>query len=61
MRTVTISELEDWQRNGAEWRAVEFDRGRVVIDMCSCTGERMDRVTSDEPEVIEYVRTRRDS
>jgi hypothetical protein len=60
MRNVTISELEDWERNGAVWRTVEFDRDRVVIDMCSCTGERMDRVASQEPDVIEYVRAHRD-
>ncbi len=56
MRTVTIPELEDWERNGAVWRTVEFDPDRVVIDMCSCTGERMDRVSSEDPALIDYVR-----
>ena len=56
MREVTIAELKDWEQGGANWRPVEFDRGRVVIDMCSCTGERMDRVPSQDPDVIEYVR-----
>jgi hypothetical protein len=60
MRTVTIAELEDWERNGAVWRAIELDRNRVVIDMCSCTGERMDRVASEDPELIEYARTHDD-
>jgi hypothetical protein len=57
MRTVTIAELEDWERNGAVWRPVELDHDRVVIDMCSCTGERMDRVFSEDPELIDYART----
>lgn len=57
MRTVTIAELEDWERNGAVWRPVELGRDRVVIDMCSCTGERMDRVLSEDPELITYART----
>jgi hypothetical protein len=61
MRTVTIAELEDWERNGAVWRPVELQLDRVVIDMCSCTGERMDRVSSDDPALIEYVRSRDDS
>ncbi len=56
MRTVTIAELEDWERNGAVWRTVELARGQVVIDMCSCTGERMDRVASEDPELIDYAR-----
>ena len=59
--SVTISELEDWERNGAVWRPVELGRDRVVIDMCSCTGERMDRVASEDPQVIGYVRERRES
>ena len=57
MRQVTIPELDDWELGGANWHPVEFERGRVVIDMCSCTGERMERVASQDPEVIEYVRT----
>ena len=61
MRTITIAELEDWERNGAVWRPIELDRDRVVIDMCSCTGERMDRVASRDPELIDYVRAREDS
>jgi hypothetical protein len=61
VRQVTIAELEDWQLSGAKWRPVEFERGRVVIDMCSCTGERMDRVLSEDPELIEFVRGHRDS
>jgi hypothetical protein len=61
MRAVTIAELEDWERNGAVWRPVEFERNRVVIDMCSCTGERMDRVASEDPDLIEYVRAHEDS
>jgi hypothetical protein len=60
VRTVTIPELEDWERNGAVWRAVELDPERVVIDMCSCTGELMDRVASDDPELIEFARAHED-
>jgi hypothetical protein len=58
MNTVTVEHLEDWVLNGATWRAVELDDQHTVIDMCSCTGELMDRVQSDEPEVIGYVRAR---
>jgi hypothetical protein len=55
-QSVTIKELEDWELNGAVWRPVEVTDQRAVIDMCSCSGERMDRVQSDEPELIQYVR-----
>jgi hypothetical protein len=58
MNAVTVEHLKDWELNGATWRAVELDDRHAVIDMCSCTGERMDRVESDQPELIEYVRAR---
>jgi hypothetical protein len=54
--SVTIDDLERWQEHGAVWRALEVTDKRAVIDLCSCTGEPMERVQSDAPELIEYVR-----
>lgn len=58
-RRGTIQELEDWERNGAEWRPVEISSGRAMVDLCSCTGELMERVVSDDPQFVEFVRSRR--
>jgi hypothetical protein len=58
MNSITVEHLKDWELGGAAWRAVELAEEHTVIDLCSCTGERMDRVQSDQPEVIEYVRAR---
>ena len=58
--TVTVEHLEDWEGHGAVWRAVELSDQLAVIDLCSCTGEPMDRVQSEEPELIAYVRAHRD-
>jgi hypothetical protein len=55
-RQATIKELQDWRLSGATWRAVRVTDERAVIDLCSCSGEPMDRVESDEPDVIEFVR-----
>jgi hypothetical protein len=57
--SVTIEDLERWEDNGATWRAFEVTDAQAVIDLCSCTGEAMERVQSDAPEVIEFVRSRR--
>lgn len=54
--SVTVEYLEEWEGHGAMWRAVEVSDQRAVIDLCSCTGEPMDRVQSDEPALIAYVR-----
>jgi hypothetical protein len=58
-RTVTIDDLERWVLNGAHWRLVDISSEHASVEMCSCTGEPMDRVTSDDPAVIGYLRTAR--
>ncbi len=56
-RPASIAELEDWERNGATWRAVEISDRRTVVELCTCSGELMDVVESEDPELIEFVRT----
>jgi hypothetical protein len=56
-----LSALEDWELHGATWRTVEFGDERVVLELCSCSGEPMDRVESYDRELIEYVRDHRKS
>ena len=51
-----LPQLEDWEFHGATWRTVELAQERVVLDLCSCSGEPMERVESEDPELIEYVR-----
>ena len=53
---LTVSELEDWELHGAIWRALEITDGRAVVELCSCSGEPMDVVEGDAPELIEFVR-----
>lgn len=55
---VTIAELEQWETFGARWRALRIDEQRVVVDLCQCTGELVERRESADPEVIAYVRAR---
>jgi prephenate dehydrogenase len=57
MRSATIAELEDWEQGGAVWQPVEITPERAVVDLCSCSGEPMDRVQSADPGFIEFVRT----
>jgi hypothetical protein len=57
--TVTVQYLEDWELHGATWRPLSVTDERAVIELCSCFGEPMDRVESDRPELIAYVRSQR--
>ena len=59
--SITVAELEDWELNGATWRPVEVSRTHVVVELCTCYGEAVDVVEGDAPELIEYVRSRRDA
>lgn len=57
MRTLSgVSELEDWVLHGATWRPVTIEQRRVVVELCTCSGEPVDRVESNDGNVIEYVR-----
>lgn len=60
-RPVTTEELRDWREHGAIWRPVELDDEHVVIDLCTCSGEPMERVRSKDPKLIAYVRTHREN
>jgi hypothetical protein len=57
---VTIADLERWREHGATWRALEISDRRAVLELCTCYGEPVDRVQSEAPEFIEYLRTLRD-
>jgi hypothetical protein len=61
LRATTIAELEDWEKSGATWRAVELDVDHAVVDLCTCSGERMERVQSEDPEVIAFVQAHPDA
>lgn len=56
--SVTIEDLERWEDNGAMWRPFEVTATHAVIDLCSCTGEVMERVQSGAEDVIELARAR---
>ncbi len=56
-RPVTIDDLESWVLSGVHWRVVDISGKHAVVDMCTCTGEPMERVESADPAVIDYLRT----
>lgn len=53
----TIEQLERWLLFGASWAAFELAENHVTVDFFSCTGELVDRGSSDDPEVLAYVGT----
>ena len=55
--TLTIDGLERWVLSGASWRVVDISNERAVVDLCTCMGEPLERLQSDDPAVISYLRT----
>lgn len=53
--TPTIEDLERWRLFGAGCRIVERGDGHAVFEMCTCTGETVERHESSDPELIAYL------
>jgi hypothetical protein len=51
-----IAVLERWTDNGAVWRVLELTDERAVVEMCTCYGEPVDRLESEDRRLIDYLR-----
>ncbi|MGH2889713.1 MAG: hypothetical protein ACRDNJ_08795 [Solirubrobacteraceae bacterium] len=54
---LTVKQLEAWVRSGGQWRVVDISNAHVEVELCACTGERLEIAGSDDPTVIGYLRT----
>lgn len=54
--TLTIKTLEDWAQAGAHWRVLHHTEHRAVVELQQCTGELVERLESDDPAVIAYLK-----
>jgi hypothetical protein len=53
-----IDVVQRWEEHGAEWRVVALGDAHVSIDLCTCSGEPVDRLESSDRELIEFVAAR---
>jgi hypothetical protein len=56
MQALTIERLERWAGAGAHWRVLHHSDRHAVVEFQECTGEPVDRASSDDPDVIAYLR-----
>jgi hypothetical protein len=54
---LTIDRLERWTLFGARWQVLDLSSRRAVVAFCACTGELVERSATEDPAVIEYLRT----
>lgn len=51
-----IETLERWEDHGAVLRVRHLSEALAVVDLCTCHGEPVDRVESDDAQLIAYLR-----
>jgi hypothetical protein len=56
--SAAVDRLEAWEDAGAAWRVAELGRDRALVLMCACTGEEVERLESDDPALLAYLRRR---
>ena len=57
MTNLTIDALERWVLYGAQWRIMDLSGESAVVDLCTCTGELVERLESDDAALIRYLRS----
>ena len=40
------------------WRALHVSDEKAIVDLCTCTGEPVDRIESSDPDLIAFLRER---
>ena len=62
MHTDRVAELQRWEDLGAVWSVVSRKHDRVTIALLRCDGgEEVDRFTSDDQRLLDYIGDRLDS
>lgn len=62
MRVDRVAELQRWQDSGAVWQVVSHRGESVTVALLRCDGgEEMERFTSDDPQLLEFIGGRRSS
>jgi hypothetical protein len=58
--TLTLDDLQRWEDHGATWNTLELDDRHAIVQLCTCYGEPVDIVRGEEPQLIEFIRRRRE-
>lgn len=51
-----VAELQRWQDSGAVWEVISRHGSTVTVALLRCDGgEEMDRFTSDDPRLLDFI------
>lgn len=54
-----LDQIQSWVLSGGKWRLADVSPAHAVVNLCTCTGELMERLETSEPSVIESLRVAR--
>jgi hypothetical protein len=56
MNVDRVAELQRWQDAGAVWEVISRNRSGVTVALLRCDGgEEVERFTSDNPRLLEFI------
>ena len=61
MEMTPIERLERWGLFGAVWRARSLQPTEAVVELCTCNGEPVEELRSDDPDLLRYLADRTSS
>jgi hypothetical protein len=51
-----VADLQRWEDSGAVWQVLSHRGGTVTVALLRCDGgEEVDRFTSDDPRLIQFI------
>ena len=53
-----MTTLERWEEFGAVWRVVHLSATHAEVDLCTCAGEPVERLSSGDPGLLAFLRRR---
>lgn len=51
-----VDKLTLWLETGGTLRLVKLSDDYAIVDLCSCSGERLERYSTDHPVVVSQLR-----
>lgn len=53
-----LAVLARWEESGAHWRVAALSAVHARVDLCACTGERVDVLEVTDPAAVALLRER---
>jgi len=50
-----ITTLTRWEESGGIWRTTFISKTEAIVGMCTCSGEPIDELRSNDPELLRYL------